>query len=65
MFTGCLIALLLWVVIEAVSAAVIIGLYAAVAALLGLIFSWRIAWIVVIAWFVLSSLFRLAAGYKE
>ena len=65
MFTGCLIALLLWVVIEAVSATVIIGLYAAVAALLGLIFSWRIAWIVVIVWLMLSSLFRLAAGDKK
>lgn len=65
MFTGCLIAFLAWVVIEAISAAVIISLYAAVAALLGLIFSWRIAWVIVIIWLVLSSLFRLAAGDKK
>lgn len=65
MFTGCLITLLVWVVVEAITAAVVIGLYAAIAALLGLIFSWRIAWAIVIIWFVVSSLFRLAAGNKK
>lgn len=65
MFTGCLIALLVWLLIEVISSFIIIGLYAAVAALLGLVFSWKVAWVIVIIWAMLSSLFRMAAGKKE
>ena len=64
MFTGCLIAVLIFLAIELIGDAIIIGLYAIVCALLGLVFSWRIAWVIVIVWLMLSSLFRLAAGNK-
>lgn len=65
MKNGCLYFIVIWALVELISGAIIVGLYAAVAALLGWAFSWRIAIVAIIAWSLLTSLFRCAKGDKK
>lgn len=62
---GCLYFIIIWAIIELISYAILVGLYAAVAALLGWAFSWRIAIVAIIAWSLLTSLFHCAKGDKK
>lgn len=62
---GCLYFIIIWAIVEIVSCAILVGLYAAVAALLGWVFSWKIAIVVLIVWSLLTTLFRCAKGDKK
>lgn len=65
MKNGCLYVIIIWAIVELISCGILVGLYAAVAALLGWAFSWRIAIVAIIVWSLLTSLFRCAKGDKK